>query len=334
MLYEINFNGKGLVPVSTEGKNDLPVGTILQMNGYSDPRFVIVANQGTTERFAAYGSRYETVNLGDMTISQHDAHSLKHISEKQDNRIAVYITDEILPTDEIIKLHTQAIEKQNKLQKDADKRAQMVQDARERGKAALNPPPWAKAVIVAYKEHDECDSMTDYFATSKGETWILAWSKHTKDLFPEMRKAATNSGMEEIAHLGIGKGRFIPRVIIGQSFQDNGSYYHQGGYSHWHHELDYTENHSPYVFTTRKEAEAFIADKTPEPISFDGQVIPFVWEIGEQDIEHREKYSMGSGYYLKAENAYGTGWKVEKMNLKYNMDDLYLAAGQGRDLTK
>jgi len=29
--------------------------------------------------------------------------------------------------------------------------------------------------------------------------------------------------------------------------------------------------------------------------------------------EHREKYSMGAGYYLKASGRYSTGWKIEKI---------------------
>jgi hypothetical protein len=37
----------------------------------------------------------------------------------------------------------------------------------------------------------------------------------------------------------------------------------------------------------------------------------FVWRILEEDIEHREKYSMGSGYFLAA-NRY-SGWHVRKV---------------------
>jgi hypothetical protein len=98
-------------------------------------------------------------------------------------------------------------------------------------------PPWAKAALIAEREIDDCDIMTDYFATKTGKRLILAWSKHERDLFPEMRKAAALA--EETKHL---------------------------------------------------------ATAGPE-------------------AEHREKYSMGAGYYLKAEGTYSTGWKVEKVSL-------------------
>lgn len=98
-------------------------------------------------------------------------------------------------------------------------------------------PTWAKAVIVAELERDDCDSMTDYFNTVREKTVILGFSKHTRDLFPELRKAARN-------------------------------------YQH----------------------TASLAD-APE------------------SAEHREKYSMGHGYYLKAEGRYRSGWLVRKIRL-------------------
>ena len=98
-------------------------------------------------------------------------------------------------------------------------------------------PPWAKAIIVAVREIDDSDPMTDYHATKDGQRVLLAWSKHTRDLFPEMRKAAQLC--EQTKHL---------------------------------------------------------ATAGPE-------------------VEHREKYSMGAGYYLKAEGRYNTGWMVHKHRL-------------------
>lgn len=95
-------------------------------------------------------------------------------------------------------------------------------------------PNWAKAALVAVLEQDDCDSMTDYFNATTKKTVLVGWSKHTRDLFPEMRKAARV--YPETAHLA--------------------------------------------------EADA--------------------------EAEHREKYSMGAGYYLKQGSRYCTGWKVEK----------------------
>jgi hypothetical protein len=51
-------------------------------------------------------------------------------------------------------------------------------------------PSWAKAVIVAEFHKNISDPMTDYFDTRIKKRVLLAWSKHTRKLFSEMRKAA------------------------------------------------------------------------------------------------------------------------------------------------
>lgn len=120
-------------------------------------------------------------------------------------------------------------------------REREVSDWRDSIRAKV--PAEAKAVIVAEFEQDQSDSMTDYFATTTTKTVILAFSRHTRDLFPEMRKAARN--YEATAHLA--------------------------------------------------EAGA--------------------------DAEHREKYSMGAGYYLKASHHYSDGWKVSKRPITGQSND-------------
>lgn len=50
----------------------------------------------------------------------------------------------------------------------------------------------------------------------------------------------------------------------------------------------------------------------------------------DKDAEHREKWSMGSGYYLKAGNSYDTAWKVEKCKIyNGNLDEVYKMAADG-----
>lgn len=99
-------------------------------------------------------------------------------------------------------------------------------------------PDWAKAVIVAELVENRSDAMTDYFDSTTVRSVILAFSRHIRDLFPEMRKAARN--LAETADL---------------------------------------------------------ADAPP-------------------DAEHREKWSMGAGYYLKAGSRHSCGWKVSKRPLR------------------
>lgn len=123
-----------------------------------------------------------------------------------------------------------AIEARRQAQQQRD---QMVNEWR----AGLDIPADAKGVIVAYLEslHDSSDPYSDYYRTKDDRVIVLAWSKHTRDLFSEMRKAA--------------------------------------------------KNHPD---------TAFLADP-------------------EQSTEHREKYSMGGGYYLTNKGYIYTGWKIEKI---------------------
>lgn len=126
-------------------------------------------------------------------------------------------------------------------QKASDEYAEKVQAWRDKYRDKI--PADAKAVIVAELEVDDSDVMTDYFNTKTARTVILAFSKHNRDLFPEMRKAARN----------------------------------------------FSET----------------ADLADAPAS----------------AEHREKYSMGAGYYLKNSHRYSSGWTIRKRGF-------YLPQGQ------
>lgn len=100
-------------------------------------------------------------------------------------------------------------------------------------------PESTKAIIIANHVEDESDTMSDYHGSTTSKTIILAWSKHTRDIFSEMRKAAANHPVT-----------------------------------------------------------AYLKDAPDE-------------------AEHREKWSMGGGYYLKDGYRHSTGWEVRKVEL-YN----------------
>lgn len=131
------------------------------------------------------------------------------------------------------------------------KRAQNIADQRERAAAAQAAadqaradlerykPEWAQSAIVAELHQDDCDSMTDYFNAKTLRTVVIGWSKHNRDLFSEMRKAAAT----------------FPET----------------------------------------------ADLATAP----------------ENAEHREKYSMGAGYYLKVGSRYCSGWAVQKVSFGY-----------------
>jgi len=109
-------------------------------------------------------------------------------------------------------------------------------------------PAGTKAVIVAERKKDECDPMTDYYGSSTQCRIILAYSKHTRDMFSEMRKAAKNGPFEGIKEL----------------------------------------------------------ENAPE------------------NWEHREKWSMGAGYYL-GRSKYD-GWIIRKLRMSWCLEDIYEAA--------
>src|SRR5208337_4877802 len=99
MIYQINYSGRRLEPINAEDKNNLAIGTILKLNGYDNPRFVITDKLGISERFSMHGMRYIIVNLETMVQGVKDAYELKWISEKKDDRIQTYILDETIPAD-------------------------------------------------------------------------------------------------------------------------------------------------------------------------------------------------------------------------------------------
>lgn len=179
-------------------------------------------------------------------------------------------------------------------------------------------PETAKALIVAEFEVDDCDSMSDYFNTRRTQTVALAFSTHTRDLFAELRKAAAT--FQETAAMAPGQDRYTVYVALETDIRSNGMYW-RGAVSPWHHALQAIE-----PFTTRAAAEDFIASApAPYPIEFEGTLATFAYAIRFESFEHRQKYSMGRGYYLSMGSTYGTGWRVRKTSLSEYKDGTFTA---------
>lgn len=84
-------------------------------------------------------------------------------------------------------------------------------------------PTWAKSALIATKEeydHKSSDPMSDYDQCKTTSKVILGFSKHTRNLFPEMRKAAenyaetkflanTDNGFEKREVYSMGKGVYL-----------------------------------------------------------------------------------------------------------------------------
>jgi len=204
------------------------VNQVVQMEGYSYDRYVV--HKVTHKQF---GYHYHLINL--RTLDFHQSEIIKPLSQKFG--IGMYYDDkniEFMTEEEVAELYAKAQAKrvdEMEQQRAEEKRREEV---RVVGREWLknNLPTDAKAIIVGRLKQDESDSQTDYFASSTVSNVILGFSKHTRDIFSEMRKHAANF-----------------------------------------------------------EGTAYLAEYN-------------------KDYEHREKYSMGAGYYL-GESKY-RGWIIEK----------------------
>lgn len=152
-----------------------------------------------------------------------------------------------LPKVENVAERKATIKAQQDASREAARKEREADNARRdalRAEARERTPDWAQAVIVAELVEDQSDSMTDYFGSATRRTVILGFSRHKRDLFPEMRKFAAT--FAETAHL----------------------------------------------------ADA------PD------------------SAEHREKWSMGGGFYLKTGSRYSSGWQVQKRTLYNGADSM------------
>lgn len=249
------FTGKATM------SNSLKLGQVVSYGDMANPRQEAVIVE-------THGNQY-----GQRCVFREDHHE-SQVSMTQIEGLGGWkLVDEIANTEEIEELKQKRTEKLGTQRLEQELREQQCQARIELGKAIFTEkrPDWAKAVIVAEYEVDNCDLQTDYFNTVTKKVLILAWSKHTRDIFSEMRKAAKNA--PETEHLAIS-----PDV------NQNGEKRTEENKEWWH-----------------------------------------------PSDEHREKYSMGAGYYLKASGRYSTGWKVEKWPLPLSgsfwMDKLYEIAG-------
>lgn len=138
-------------------------------------------------------------------------------------------------------LHQRATVAHATAREDGHARAMQAEARRAANAAEVDArrPAWASSAIIAELVEDQSDGMTDYYGSTTTRCVVLGWSRHDRDLFAEMRKAAAT--FPDTAHLA--------------------------------------------------DAPA--------------------------DAEHREKYSMGGGYYLKAGYRHNCGWRVSKTRADY-----------------
>jgi hypothetical protein len=228
-------------------------------------------------------------------------------------------------------LHALALKARDDKAAETDRKRREAAEAEKAWKTRFGEiqPAWAKGVIVAVEDIDDCDLHTDYHNHKHGRRVVLAWSKSGRNSFREMRKAAAT--FEPTEHLGPGKDKW--RVILswdhddtdadakaGSFIQSHQHYFKGSGVTccgSWYESAPEKDGHGVPVFSTEADADAWIA-KQPERAGV-------YWRKECESSEHRENWSMGQGYFLKAGYRDGSGWRIEKHPLKYGVPSIFPA---------
>ena len=176
----------------------------------------------------------------------------------------------------------------------------------------------ADRVIVATFRVDETDTQTDYFGARSVRTVVIGFGRGKRESFAQLRQAAAAFG--PTADYGPGRGRWFATPTLGADCVSGGFLY-AGGRSPWH------DSDKAGPLPTRAAAEAHAAGITLDPIMVDGKLVPIVWQISEDQIEHRENYSMGGGNYL-GDSRYG-GWLVKSSTYVHDWAEMFSAAAFG-----
>lgn len=177
----------------------------------------------------------------------------------------------------------------------------------------------ADRVIVAKFRVDESDSQTDYFHARTARVVVIGFGRGKRESFAQLRKAA--AAFKPTADYGPGRGRWFASAVLGADCCGNGCFMYAGGRSPWH-----SDNHAG-PFPTRADAEAYAAGVHLDAVNVDGVEVPIVWQITEEQIEHRENYSMGGGNYL-GDCRYG-GWTVSSSAYVPESAEVFSTAAYG-----
>ena len=164
------------------------VNQVVVLEGYSYDSYVVY--EVTRDK---WGITYHLVNLRTYEFDTSDL--IRPLSEKFG--IGIYYDDanpRFLDPLETAALLIKAKEKKAEEEKKAKEAREEYERIAKIGTERLRPlvPTDAKAVIIGTLRVNECDSYTDYYDYSIARTVILGFSKHTRNLFSEMRKHAAN----------------------------------------------------------------------------------------------------------------------------------------------
>lgn len=285
--------------------SEIQPGDVLHWRGPRDSHRVCVVRIDDDPRFGRTVVAYHLDVCGNSHLAHIRPAQIVHADASTPHTQYYYTTPERRGADDVRAMladhAAQAAAKSARDAEAAQRRRDMIASGRRiwHALALGGGRRWA---IVAERIRDDSDPQSDYFGESVVETIYLAISSHGRDLFPELRRAA--STLPETAHLGPGKTYARPRVVHAHDSLNPHGY--AGQYSPHHRRLEERDG-APLAFGTSAEAQAY-ADAHPVDPPAIGDA-HYCWRIDEQRIEHREKYSMGRGYYLQAP---GSPWRVSK----------------------
>lgn len=200
------------------------VNQVVMLEGYNYDSYVVYEVSRNE-----WGITYHLINL--QTHEFHTSDLIRPLSEKFG--IGIYYDDanpKFLDPLETAVLLTKAKEKKAEDERKAKEEREEYERIAKIGAERLRPliPTDAKAVIIGTLRVNECDSYTDYYDYSIGRTVILGFSKHTRNLFSEMRKHAAN--FEETAYLAEYNADFEHRENYSMG---DGMYLGRNKYSGW-----------------------------------------------------------------------------------------------------
>lgn len=306
-VYEMGRSG-GLVPVDESAGLGLELGAVVYWGGnmgWPETDYCVVSHDAFRRGYWLFDLDHPEKN---SRLHFAEYHSIKREDDPSLwHRQHFFRTNESRTAEEVA-----AFNAEHDRQRLADEQAQAQAAAEcarqiEAGRALWSRlmPADCSHVIIAELICDDSDIQTDYFAEHTERTIILAPSKHGRDNFAEMRKAALL--LPETKHLGPACDEW--RVMIKAAADDPhhrtwaGCLHDETGREWW-----------PTEAEARAEMEKALAEdkahETAQPFVPFCPRLPFGAELRSESIEHREKYTGGNGYYLQANRC--NPWRVSK----------------------
>lgn len=209
-LIDINEIAKG---------QKLPVGARVSYGDMANPRQVAIVVEAEIKR--GYGQKCVFVeDYHSSYVSQAAIDGLGGWKREKGEANKLYIEALVQKAEQKKLDRTKASEMKAQKREAAIKRGAIILET-EKQKGAV-------AVIVAELRKNQSDLMTDYHGSTTKKTIILAFSKHTRNLFSEMRKAAKTSEIEEINRLATASKECEHR----ENYSGGGGYYLAEGWKH------------------------------------------------------------------------------------------------------